>query len=74
MGERVDEVEIEHFVKTPGIVEHQGFFIQVPEDRYELIIILHIPLVRDGIVNIFPSSGRVHGQLSSRSGIRGSHK
>jgi hypothetical protein len=54
MGERIDEVEIKDFMKTPGIVEHQGFFIQVAEDRYELVIILHIPLVRDGIVNILP--------------------
>jgi hypothetical protein len=54
MGERVDEVEPELFVKTPGIVEHQRFFIQVLEDWYELIIILHTPLVRDGIVNILP--------------------
>jgi hypothetical protein len=54
MSKRVDEIEIKHFVKAPGIVEHQRFFIQVVEDRYELVIILHIPLVRDGIVNILP--------------------
>jgi hypothetical protein len=40
-------------MEAPGIVEHQGFFIQVVEDRYELVIILHILLVRNGIVNIF---------------------
>jgi hypothetical protein len=54
MGERIDEVEIQHFMKTPGIVKHQGFFIQVAEDRHELVIILHIPLVRNRIVNKLP--------------------
>jgi hypothetical protein len=41
----------------------------VLEDRYELIIILHIPLIRDGIVNILPWSVRVHGRGGSGYGL-----
>jgi hypothetical protein len=41
MGQGVDEVEIENLVESSRVLEHQGFLIEIIEDREEFIIFRH---------------------------------
>jgi hypothetical protein len=50
MGEGIDQVKVEYFVELAGVLEDQGFFIQVGKNRQELIF-FHILFVRAGVVN-----------------------
>jgi hypothetical protein len=50
MGKGIDQEKIEYFVELAGVLEDQGFFIQVGKNRQELIF-FHIFFVRAGVVN-----------------------
>jgi hypothetical protein len=50
MGKGIDQVKIQNFVELAGVLEDQGFFIEVGKNRQELIF-FHILFVRAGVVN-----------------------